>query len=359
MDKLFRIIDANVNRASEGIRVLEDLARFYYDHKEISEKLKKLRHGIRKGMMSCLPQCIAERDSADDVGVQTSKELKLDDKSTLFELITANFKRLQEALRVIEENLKLLGEYEKSKEYEDFRFYSYAVEKEFYRLNAIADKRKKLETDLYCLTAEEYSKGRSNLDVVKALIKSGIKIIQYREKDKKLLEKYRECTEIRALTQTAGVTFIVNDDIHIAMLVKADGVHIGQDDLPVEKVRELVGEEMIIGVSTHSPEQAKAAIAAGADYIGVGPVFKTFTKKDVCDPVGLEYLEYAVKNVDIPFVAIGGIKEHNLSEVVSKGAKCIAMVTEIVGADNIEEKIISIRNQIRNRNEMENKKGDI
>lgn len=208
-------------------------------------------------------------------------------------------------------------------------------------------KRKKLETGLYCLTAEEYSRGRSNMEVVNAMIKAGVKLIQYREKDKKLLEKYKECVAIRELTKAAGVTFIVNDDVHIAILVKADGVHIGQDDLPIEQVRKLVGEEMIIGVSTHSPEQARDAIEKGADYIGVGPIYNTFTKKDVCAPVGLEYLAYAAANVEIPFVAIGGIKEHNLQEVISKGAKCVALVTEIVGADNIEGKIESIKNKIK------------
>jgi thiamine-phosphate pyrophosphorylase len=130
------------------------------------------------------------------------------------------------------------------------------------------------------------------------------------------------------------------------MLVKADGIHLGQDDLPVEKVRELVGSEMIIGLSTHSPEQAQDAVRRGADYIGVGPIYRTYTKKDVCEPVGLEYLDYVVKSINIPFVAIGGIKESNMDEVISRGAKCVAMVTEIVGAENIEQKILNIRHKL-------------
>jgi len=207
-------------------------------------------------------------------------------------------------------------------------------------------KRKKLDTDLYCLTAEEYSLGRSNIEVVKAMLNAGIKIIQYREKEKKMLHKYRECVKIRELTWDAGATFIVNDHIDLAMMVEADGVHIGQDDLPIEKVRELVGGKMIIGVSTHSPLQAQDAIDKGADYIGVGPIFSTRTKKDVCDPVGFEYLDYAVKNVNIPFVTIGGIKEHNIAEIKARGAKMIAMVTEIVGSENIEKKIESIRRKL-------------
>ncbi|KXG78625.1 thiamine phosphate synthase [Thermotalea metallivorans] len=208
-------------------------------------------------------------------------------------------------------------------------------------------KRNILDTDLYGITAEEHSRGRSNMEVVKEMIAAGIKVIQYREKEKKMCYKYEECLEIRRLTKEAGVAFIINDDIDIAMLVKADGVHIGQEDLPIEKVRELVGPDMVIGLSTHSPEQAQDAVSRGADYIGVGPIYRTYTKKDVCEPVGLEYLEYVANHIHIPFVAIGGIKEHNIGEVRKKGAKCICLVTEIVGAENIGEKIRRIRDAMK------------
>ena len=202
------------------------------------------------------------------------------------------------------------------------------------------------ENELYCITAEDYSNGKSNVEVVKELISSGVKIIQYREKDKKPLYKYEECVEIRKLTKDSDVTFIVNDDIDIAILVKADGVHIGQEDLPIEKVRELVGNSMIIGLSTHSSLEAKDAVERGADYIGVGPIFKTQTKVDVVDPVGFDYLDYVVENINIPFVAIGGIKEHNLKEVVDHGAKCVCLVSEIVGARDISEKVKSVKDII-------------
>ncbi len=195
-----------------------------------------------------------------------------------------------------------------------------------------------LRGDIYGITAEEYSLGRTNVEVVARMIDSGIKIIQYREKEKKARQKYGECLKIRKMTREAGVTFIVNDHVDLALLVGADGVHLGQDDLPPQRVRELVGEKMFIGLSTHSPQQAKAAVSLGVDYIGVGPIFATKTKKDVCEPVGLEYLDYVVKNISLPFVAIGGIKEHNIAEVRSRGAKCIALVTEIVGSGDIGAK---------------------
>ncbi|MCH5186059.1 MAG: thiamine phosphate synthase [Oscillospiraceae bacterium] len=206
------------------------------------------------------------------------------------------------------------------------------------------------DTDLYCLTAEKFSKGRSNTEIVGKLIESDIKIIQYREKEKSMREKYGECLKIREMTKNAGVTFIVNDDVALALAVDADGVHIGQDDLPIHEVRKIVGNK-IIGLSTHSPEQAQNAVRGGADYIGVGPIYTTHTKADVCDAVGIEYLDYVQNNLDIPYTAIGGIKLHNMKEIVMHKAKCISMVTEIVGADDIPELIKNIRRNRRKYND--------
>jgi thiamine-phosphate pyrophosphorylase len=208
-----------------------------------------------------------------------------------------------------------------------------------------------LNTDIYCLTAEKFSLGRSNIAVVQTMLDNGIKLIQYREKEKKMGAKLEECLELRRMTRVAGASFVINDDIDLAMLVEADGVHIGQQDLPVEAVRKLVGENMVIGLSTHKPEEALDAVRRGVDYIGVGPIFRTFTKEDVCDPVGFEYLEYVAKNVDIPFVAIGGIKEHNVTEVVRCGASCIALITEIVEAEDIGKKINALREAMQSAKE--------
>jgi len=199
-----------------------------------------------------------------------------------------------------------------------------------------------LNTDLYCITAEEYSLGRSDVEVVAEMMEAGVRLVQYRAKEKNATDRYRDCQEIRRLTREAGATFIVNDHPDLALMVEADEVQLGQDDYPIKAVRQLVGREMIIGISTHSPLQAEDAIRRGADYIGVGPLFRTATKKNVCEPVGLNYLDYAVSRVSIPFVAIGGIKAHNVSEVRQRGARCIALVTEIVGASDIRRRISEI-----------------
>ena len=199
------------------------------------------------------------------------------------------------------------------------------------------------QTDLYALTDSRLSLGRPLAYVADSLLRAGVKILQYREKKLPGGKMLEECRMLRDLTLKYGACFIVNDHIDIAMLSDADGVHIGQDDLPADAVRKLVGPEMIIGLSTHSPEQARRAVKLGVDYIGVGPIFATNTKEDVVDPVGLEYLEYVSREIDIPYVAIGGIKAGNIGEVAKRGGYCAALVSELVGAENIEEKVRELR----------------
>lgn len=192
---------------------------------------------------------------------------------------------------------------------------------------------------LYGMTAEDLSFSHDNIKDVEAMLKAGIKVIQYREKDKSLLYMYNQCLKIREMTKAYGATFIIDDHADLCLSVKADGVHIGQEDIPIEAVRSLLGDSYIIGLSTHSPEQARDALKRGADYIGVGPIYATKTKKNVCDPVGLNYLEYVASNIDLPFVAIGGIKSHNLKDVYNHGAKTACLVTDIVGQENVEKHI--------------------
>lgn len=199
------------------------------------------------------------------------------------------------------------------------------------------------KADIYAITDSRLSLGRSIEEVVKELILADVKIIQYREKYKKAGEMLEECRIIRQLTQEAEVFFIVNDHIDIALLVGADGVHVGQEDLPVPEVRKLVGKDVVIGLSTHSPQEAQEALKLGADYIGVGPIYATETKEDVCEPVGLSYLKYVSENIDLPYVAIGGIKRHNIAEVVKNGGYSSSLISELVGAENIVERVKELR----------------
>jgi len=191
-------------------------------------------------------------------------------------------------------------------------------------------------TGIYGLTAETMSRGRSNYEVVAAMLAGGVKFLQYREKAKTAREMYDECLELRRLTQNAGATFLIDDFVDLALAVDADGVHIGQTDLPAAIVRQLLGPDKTIGLSTHGPADLLAAneLANVIDYVGVGPVFATQTKKNAA-AVGLEYVRYAAGNSRLPYVAIGGIKEHNIGAVAEAGAGTIAVVSGVVGAADI------------------------
>ena len=199
---------------------------------------------------------------------------------------------------------------------------------------------------IYGITAENFAKGRSNIECVRQMIDGGIKIIQYREKYKSIKEKVKEAKEIAKICKDNGVLFIVNDHVDIAMLVDADGVHVGQDDMDISDVRKIVGDK-IIGVSTHAPKEALKAQEDGADYIGVGPIFKTTTKNR--KPVGLEYLEFVANNINIPYVAIGGIKEYNFDKILSIGVQRVSLVSEIVGASDIKNMVKRLQVQILRR----------
>lgn len=205
-------------------------------------------------------------------------------------------------------------------------------------------KRIEIPKGIYGITGDNFSHGKSNLECVKEMIEGGIRIIQYRDKIKSMREKYQEAKEIAKLCKENKVPFLINDHVDLALLVDADGVHIGQNDYPVEEVRSLLGPDKIIGLSTHSPKQGLEALRnENVDYIGVGPIFPTTTKNT--KPVGLEYLDFAIKNLSLPFVAIGGIHEHNLQEILTRNVSRFCMVSGIVGAENITKTVKKLYKQ--------------
>ncbi len=193
---------------------------------------------------------------------------------------------------------------------------------------------------IYGITAEAMSCGRSNLEVVRDMLEGGVRFVQYREKAKSGLARYEECLVLKELAHSYGAAFVVDDFVDLALAVDADGVHIGQDDLPPKVVRQLLGPDKVIGWSTHGPTQLQAAnkLADIIDYVGCGPVFATQTKATAV-PVGLEYIKYAKENTAMPFVAIGGIKEYNIQAVKEAGASHVCVVSEIVSARNIKAKV--------------------
>jgi thiamine-phosphate pyrophosphorylase len=187
---------------------------------------------------------------------------------------------------------------------------------------------------LYAITGEQFHPNRDLLEVMEEAILGGVDIIQLRDKTSGKQELLRKARVLRELTRKHAVTFIVNDHIDIAMEVDADGIHLGQDDLSLMEARKIVGSK-IIGISTHALQEALLAERQGADYIGVGPVFRTATKVDVVDPVSVLYVREVAQIIKIPFVAIGGIKLNNVDEVIEAGATRICAVSEIVGSRDV------------------------
>ena len=200
--------------------------------------------------------------------------------------------------------------------------------------------------DLYPVTCEKLSAGRSNIQVLEDLIAGGAKVVQLRDKEASPGYLYRMAVVFREMTTKAGMLLIVNDYVDIAIAVDADGVHLGQDDMPPEAVRD-IAPDLIIGVSTHSLDQALAAQATGADYINIGPIFPTGTKEVAVKVMGPEAVTEIGGQVDIPFTVMGGIKESNMDEVLERGARRLAVVTAVTEAEDIEGTVRRMRGKIK------------
>lgn len=187
---------------------------------------------------------------------------------------------------------------------------------------------------LYVITGEQFHPGRDLITVMEEAILGGVDIIQLRDKKSSKRDVLQKAVMLRELTRKHNVTFIVNDYIDVALAVGADGIHLGQDDLPLPLARKIVGD-MIIGISTHSIDEARLAEREGADYIGVGPVYATKSKEDVVSPVTTSYVRAVASEIRIPFVAIGGINLHNVDQVLEAGASRICAISEIVGNEDV------------------------
>ena len=188
---------------------------------------------------------------------------------------------------------------------------------------------------VYLVTGQELSAGRSTLEVVTKAVDGGVNAVQLREKGMSTRDLVALGKEVRRITKKYGVILIINDRVDVAMAVEADGVHLGQDDFPIEDARRLLGEDAIIGLSVDTAEEAVAAEKLGADYVGLGPIFKTSTKVDTGPVVGPEGIAEVKERINIPVVAIGGINKYNAADVLKAGAHSIAVVTAITKAEDI------------------------
>lgn len=339
----YRIIDANLNRACEGLRNIEEHCRFILNDKDLVQELKDIRHNITSFFEAQYENLITSRDTVNDVGVDSkniSKEKKVSNP------LRANIKRVQQALRVLCDYGNLSDKY---------RYQMYTIEKKIEEKN---NKMKQTnikqallkDKNLYLITcSDNFSTEDEFVDKVALALKSGVRLIQYREKNKTAAEIIKTGQKLRQLCSFYNALFIVNDRIDIAQILDVDGVHLGQDDIDINLARKIIGEDKIIGISTHKPEDAILALENNADYIGVGPVFKTPTKPNT-DPVGLEYVKWVSENISIPFYAIGSIDENNFTTALESGAKRIAVIRAIMNSNDVKSTVENFNKVLNDNN---------
>ncbi|MDY7011375.1 MAG: thiamine phosphate synthase [Planctomycetota bacterium] len=342
MRKIYRILDANFNRAREALRVIEDFARFVLDDADLSSSAKDMRSRLRQSM-ECFgaDAMLATRDTPGDVGTAITSATEAD-RPDAAAVATAACKRLTESLRTLEEYAKVANP-ASSGQFESMRYAAYTLEQ---RLTMrLAGSERFNAVRLYVLLTSRLCRS-DPVATAQAAIAGGADCIQVREKempDRKLLAHARR---LREITRTAGALLIINDRPDIAAIVGADGVHLGQDDLPVAEARRSLGEGgAIVGVSTHNISQARAAVADGADYIGVGPMFPT-TTKDAGPIAGVAYLKEIVAEISLPHVAVGGITVGNVGELVAAGARRAAVCSAVIAAADPAAAAAEIKKQL-------------
>ncbi|MDG3005202.1 thiamine phosphate synthase [Paludisphaera mucosa] len=327
---LARVLDASANRAREGLRVVEDYARFVLDDPGLTRRLKEARHRLADALRGFDPDLLlAARDTREDVGTHImthSEQVRENPRAVL----AANFKRTGEALRSLEEYGKLVDVWLAGR-FEVLRYDVYTLEK--LMMTAVHAYRSLADCRLMVLVGGLPTLGDVTWIVGEALA-GGADVIQLREKglpDRELLTRARE---VRILTAQAKARFILNDRPDLARLSGADGVHLGQDDVTVRDARRIVGPNLVIGVSTHERAQLDAAIVSGAGYLGVGPVFPSATK-DFAEPelAGLAYVRTVAETTNLPWFAIGGVDATNVDRVLEAGASRIAVSAAVVKAD--------------------------
>ena len=342
--KIFRIVDAAINRAAEGLRVVEDFCRLGLDDRFLARELKELRHLLVEACAVIDSKSRLQfRDSELDVGrsIQTSSEYQ---RQSIESIIRSNMSRVQQATRTIEEYSKLNFP-AATQTIEQVRYRSYTIEKAVF--NTAFNRNRFQLARLYVLVDAQGEKSGFNKlrKLILALLDAKVDVIQLRDKTLSDRELVEAGVCIGQLTCETNTTWIMNDRADLAAASNADGVHLGQDDLMVNEARKLLAPNRIIGVSTHSIQQARNAVIDGADYIGVGPVFSS-TTKSFDSFVGTELVAKVCQEISLPAFAIGGIEAKNIDQVVSAGCNRIAVSSAIANATSPGEAASSIRSRL-------------
>jgi thiamine-phosphate pyrophosphorylase len=312
------LLDANINRAKEGLRVLEDTARFVLADDELMNKVRPIRHALADFFpeFEKLKQ-LESRHAGSDIG----QKHDVPDRKTLRNLVMANARRVQEALRVLEE-------YETSaNQLKDLRYQLYEIETLFLR-----------KLRLYPFNVNTVYVISDEVAPLEEGLKQGAKLIQLRDKKSTPAQILEKAKVIKKLADQYEATFIVNDYPEVAVACDADGLHLGQEDMATAEARKILKPGQILGRTTHELSQAKLALAEKADYISCGPIHATPTKPNR-KPVGLEYLKQLQTEIKMPVVVIGGLDLNNVDEVLTAGPHTIGIVRDYVKTAEILLKI--------------------
>ena len=343
---LLRVLDANLDRAREGLRVVEEWCRLGLEDADRAESCKQMRHELAAWHRSHVR---AARDADSDPGTELS-HAREERRQNLQEVLQANFCRVQEALRVLEEYGKLYDATSYGSDLDSANFDGKASNGTDLGDTSLSDTCKRMRYRVYALETQLLARERFDrlhraslylitspgdrlFETVKASLEAGLLLVQYRDKNASDGEKYDRARHLCELCHRYGALFLVNDSVDIALAVGADGVHLGQQDLPVPVARKLLGFQKIVGCSTTDPAEMKRALEGGADYLGVGPVYETPTKPGKA-AAGFDYVRYAAQHAGVPWFAIGGIDAENVGEVVAAGADRVAIVRAIAQAES-------------------------
>lgn len=324
---VLRILDASLNRAAEGLRVVEDYVRFALDDRHLTGVAKSIRHDLTtEAAAIASADRHAARETQSDVGtaVETKAEAA---RADAWHVCAASLKRVEQSLRSIEEYGKI-GHPDLARRCEALRYRTYTLER---AIDLTRDSLQRLENvRLYVLVDARQSLAAFE-QLVRSLVSAGVGAIQLRAKqlvDRELIERARALV---AATRDTNCLAIINDRPDIAAVVHADGVQLGQEDMRVKDARAIVGPQSLIGVSTHSIEQARAAVLDGANYLGAGPTFPSATKSFDHFP-GLDFLREVAGEIRLPTFAIGGIVRDNLADVLATGVTRIAVSSAVTNA---------------------------
>ena len=340
---IYRIIDANFNRAREAARIVEEFCRFVLDCAPLASRAKQVRHELSAAIaLLDSGQLIASRDTLGDVGcnIEVDGQLK---RADLQDCLSAGCKRLTEALRVLAETTQTIDS-SIAKRLELLRYTCYTLEKDIIIFGIPAEKFKSVR--LYVLI------GGHNIDDISRLAKNcitgGADCLQFRVKNFTDIQYLAAAKKVVQICKDAGAISIINDRIDMAIASDADGVHFGQDDLPIAAARKMQLKPLIFGKSTHSISQLRQALAEEPHYVGLGAVFPTDTKENV-EIAGLDYINKAVeilKKTSVGHVAIGGINFENIDKVLAAGAKTIAVSTAVNKTDNPKAMCRALKDKI-------------